>query len=179
MSERLIAKMLSPLVRSIQNLALRATVTLVNSANKMQALQLTLRGGEAKDGIEHFEAYGLTSCPHPGAEGITLFFNGDRSHGVTVVVADRRYRLQGLQTGEVALYDDLGQKVHLKREGILIDTPFDIEMRGANVRIHGTESLIIECNGHGEKWLPDRKNTYTDNAVAGSHNNISVPEIPG
>lgn len=37
------------------------------------------------------------------------------------MVADRRYRLQGLAAGEVALYDDLGQKVHLTRGGIVID----------------------------------------------------------
>ena len=87
----------------------------------MQTLQIKLLADEAKDDIEHVEPYGLTACPHPGAEHVTLFFGGDRSHGVVIVVADRRYRLQGLAAGEVALYDDLGQKVHLTRGGIVID----------------------------------------------------------
>lgn len=178
MSARLFSRMMAPLERAIQNMAMRATVSLTNSANKMQTLQMKMRGGEAKDGIEHFEAYGFTSNPHPGAEGVTLFFNGDRSHGVAIVVGDRRYRLRGLEAGEVAISDDLGQKLHLTRDGIVIDTELDIEMRGRNVRIHGNESLIIECNGHGEKWLPNKKDTWTDDAVAGAHHNISAPEIP-
>jgi phage gp45-like len=56
----------------------------------------------------------------PGAEHVSAFFDGDRSHGVTLMVADRRYRLAGLEAGEVALYDDLGQAVHLTRSGIVI-----------------------------------------------------------
>lgn len=121
MSERLISKMLGPLKRAIGNLAARGTVVLADSASKMQALQITLLADEAKADIEHVEPYGMTACPHAGAEHISLFFGGDRSHGVTLLVADRRYRLQGLQAGEVALYDDLGQKVHLTRSGIVID----------------------------------------------------------
>ncbi|EFC1638085.1 hypothetical protein FA847_24090 [Escherichia coli] len=47
--------------------------------------------------------------------------DGDRSHAVVVTVSDRRYRLKGLQTGEVAVYDDQGQSVTLTREGIVVD----------------------------------------------------------
>ncbi len=36
-------------------------------------------------------------------------------------MSDRRYRLKGLQTGEVAVYDDQGQSVTLTREGIVVD----------------------------------------------------------
>lgn len=50
-----------------------------------------------------------------------LFPDGDRSHAVVVTVSDRRYRLKGLQTGEVAVYDDQGQSVTLTREGIVVD----------------------------------------------------------
>ncbi|MFV2291099.1 baseplate assembly protein, partial [Escherichia coli] len=46
---------------------------------------------------------------------------GDRSHGVVVVVADRRYRLKGLRRGEVALYDDQGQSVVLTRSGLVVN----------------------------------------------------------
>ena len=139
---------------------------------------MRILNGEAKSELEHFEAYGITSHPLKGAEGVTLFFSGDRSHGVAILIGDRRYRLTGLAPGEVALYDDLGQKVHLTRNGIEIQTDLDIDLRGRNVRIHGNESLIIECNGHGEKWLPNKKDTYTIGAVAGSSNPINAPDIP-
>lgn len=118
---KLMARMAAPLRRAINNLAMRATVRLVNAASKMQTLQVGLRSGETKDGIEHIEPYGFTSHPNAGAEAVTLFFNGDRSHGVAVVVGDRRFRLTGLAAGEVALHDDQGQKVHLTRNGIVVD----------------------------------------------------------
>jgi len=69
--------------------------------------------------VEHFEPFGFTSKPLPGAEHITLFLDGDRSHGVTIVVADRRYRLTDLADGESALHDAYGNKVHLKKDGTI------------------------------------------------------------
>lgn len=117
---RLISQMMSPLHRAVTNMAARATVVLVNSAAKIQRVQMRILNSEVKE-LEHFEAYGLTSNPLKGAEGITLFFGGDRSHGVAILIGDRRYRLLNLAPGEVALHDDLGQKVHLTRAGIVID----------------------------------------------------------
>ncbi|MBC0385816.1 phage N-6-adenine-methyltransferase [Escherichia coli] len=74
--------------------------------------------GEA---FEHLEPYGFTARANSGAEAVVLFPDGDRSHAVVVTVSDRRYRLKGLQTGEVAVYDDQGQSVTLTREGIVVD----------------------------------------------------------
>lgn len=115
------AKMIGPYARRIGNIVSRGTVALVNAATKMQTLQVRLLAGEPKDDVEHFEPYGFTSNPKPGAEAVALFLDGDRSHGVVVVVADRRYRLKSLASGEMAIHDDQGQKVHLTRAGIVID----------------------------------------------------------
>jgi len=49
-----------------------------------------------------------------------VFPSGDRTRGFALVVGDRQYNLV-LADGEVALHDDLGQKVHLTRSGIVID----------------------------------------------------------
>lgn len=121
MNERAIQKLMSPLARRLQNLVARGTVVLSAAGKKMQSLQLQLLAGEVADGVEHFEPYGYTARPKPGAEAVTIFVDGDRSHPITIVVADRRYRLQGLQEGEVAIHDDQGQKVHLTRSGIVVD----------------------------------------------------------
>lgn len=114
-------RMLAPLARAVANMLSRGTVVLVDSNGKMQKVQMNLLSGEGKVDMEHFEPYGYTSNPHPGAEGLAQFLSGSRSHGVVAVIGDRRYRLQGLQSGEVALHDDLGQKVYLTRQGIVID----------------------------------------------------------
>lgn len=102
---------------SVKNLITRGLVALADAAGRVQRLQVRLLAGEVKDGVEHLEPYGFTSHPLPGAEHVTLFPSGDRSHAVTVVVADRRYRLQGLPAGGVALYDSDGSSVALLANG--------------------------------------------------------------
>lgn len=119
--QRLIARSLAPLQRAVGNMVARGVVVLANSASKMQTLQIRLLHDELKQDVEHFEPYGFTSKPKNGAEAVTLFLSGDRSHGVAIVVADRRYRLLNLIDGEMAIHDDLGQKVHLTRAGIVIN----------------------------------------------------------
>ena len=114
---------------SIANLLARGVVALGNSASKLQSLQLRLTADEVKDNMEHLEPYGYTASPLPGAEALAAFFGGDRSHGVVVVVSDRRFRLQGLKPGEVALYTDEGDRFHFKRGRII-----DIETVTLNVK---------------------------------------------
>lgn len=140
MSERMIARMLAPLARRLGNLLARGTVVLAKSTTKMQTLQVKLLSGEVKDGVEHFESYGLTAHPKSGAEHITLFMGGDRSHGVTIMVADRRHRPTDLAEGEVALYDDLGHKVHLTRTGIVIHGA------GQQITLMDTPKVRMECD---------------------------------
>jgi phage baseplate assembly protein V len=101
----------------------RGVMTLADGAKKMRSVQVRLLADEVRDDLEHVEPYGFTSEPLPEAEAFTLFFDGDRSHGIVFTIADRRYRLKPLKAGEVAIFDDLGQKVHLTREGLEVYTP--------------------------------------------------------
>lgn len=121
----------------IGNMFARGRVRSVNAAGKLQVLQIDLLAGETKDRVEHLEPYGFTSHPKVGAETATAFLDGDRSHGVVLVVADRRYRLTGLLAGEMAIHDDLGQKVHLTRTGIVISGA------GLPINITNTPSVTI------------------------------------
>lgn len=137
---------MAPLARRISNMLARGSVTLVNAAGKLQTLQISLLADEAKDAVEHFEPFGFTSNPHPGAEVLTAFIEGDRSHGIVLVAADRRYRLQNLLSGEVAIYDDHGGQIILSQTGIIINgggheitINGDINIMG-NIRTTGTLS---------------------------------------
>ena len=122
---------------ALTNFLARGVVALANSASKLQSLQLRLLAGEVKDQVEHLEPYGFTACPHAGAEALAGFIGGDRSHGVVIIVADRRFRLQGLSSGEVAMYTDEGDKLHFKRGRII-----DIETVTLNVK--ATESVNFD-----------------------------------
>ena len=109
------------LQRQVLSLIGRAVVKSIDAASKCQTVDVELVGGQPKSGIEHFEPYGFTSRAKSGAEAVVLFPDGDRSHAVVVSISDRRYRIKGLKTGEVAFYDDQGQTVTLTRNGIVID----------------------------------------------------------
>lgn len=87
----------------------------------MRTIQAETMAGDLRDDVEHFEPYGFTSEPKTGAEPLIVALDGDRDP-IAICVADRRYRLTGLTSGEVALYDDQGQEVVLAREGIRIHT---------------------------------------------------------
>lgn len=148
-------KLMAPLRRSLGNMIARGVVTSVNAATKMQTLQIRLMADESKSDVEHFEPYGFTSHPKSGAEQVALFPDGDRSHGVVIVVADRRYRLQGLQAGEMAIHDDQGQKVHLTRDGIVIYTPKKCRIDAEDIELHAAKSYSWDVHGYGQRvtWL--------------------------
>jgi len=118
---------------TVKNMLARGTVVLVDALKKMQSLQMRLTAGELKDNAEHFEPYGYTSNPLAGAEVLTAFIGGDRSHAVVLVASDRRYRIQELKPGEVAIYTDEGDKIHLKRGRII-----DIETETLNIKASGS-----------------------------------------
>ena len=106
----------------------RAVVTANDDAGPLQTVQAEAMAGELIDGAERVQDYGFASHPHAGAEAVAVFGSGHRNHPLVIAVADRRYRLQALAAGEVALHDDLGQVVHLTRDGIEITTPLAIKL---------------------------------------------------
>lgn len=112
---RSIDRLLLPIRRRVALMVSRAVVTLVNDAAKMQTLQLSILDGETLDGAEHWQPYGFTAVPHGGAEALVLSVGGHRAHSVVVSCGDRRYRLTGMQGGEVAIYTDEKDKIHFKR----------------------------------------------------------------
>lgn len=67
--------------------------------------------GESFANREYFQHYGFTSRPLAGAECILV---REGNHVVAIASDDRRYRI-ALEEGEVAIYDDQGQVVHLRR----------------------------------------------------------------
>lgn len=113
-------KAMAPLARRIRLMAARAILTLIDDATKMQGLQVKLLDGEVCNNVDRVQNYGFTSVPLPGAEGIYLALGGSRDHGVVIVADDRRFRIKGLQGGEVAIYTDEDKagsdhRIHFKR----------------------------------------------------------------
>lgn len=100
----------------MRNMVGRAVLGLVNDAAALQSVQVQILADQVRDNAEHFQHYGFTSVPFPGAEGIALSVGGSSGHTVVINIDDRRYRIK-LEAGEAALYDDQGQFVKLGRNG--------------------------------------------------------------
>lgn len=110
-----INRALAPVVRRLRLMVSKGVVELVNDGLKMQGLQVSLLSDELSDDVERFQDYGITSVPFTGAEVLFLSVGANRSHGVVVSVADRRYRPKDLVEGDVCLYTDKGERVYLNR----------------------------------------------------------------
>lgn len=132
------SQLLDPIRKRIMLMIGRAVVQVVRDDTKLQELQLTALAGEVLGRSERFQQYGFTSVPQPGAEAIILFVGGIRSHGLVIAVDDRRYRLKALQGGEVALYDDLGKQVVLRRDGTL-------ELIAPTIKLNATTAVLIDA----------------------------------
>lgn len=103
------------------------------------SIQIQILDGEILDNVDRIQPYGFSYKPKKGCQAYSAFPNGDRSHGLCIIVGDRRYTLD-LEDGETALHDDHGQKVHLTRTGIVIDGA------GKPVTITNTPKTRIESD---------------------------------
>lgn len=90
----------------------------VDDSNGRQQVQIELLKDELRDGVEHMQNYGFTSHP-TGGDVAVAFLGGNREQGIVIVIDDRRFRLS-LEAGEVAMYDDQGNKIELLRDQIKI-----------------------------------------------------------
>lgn len=145
MTPSLMARVMAPMKARLQMMVARAVVRLVDDAGGIQALQLSVLADEVLDGVERLGEYGLSTHPHPGAEAVVVCAGGLRSHGLVVAVGDRRFRLKGLEAGEVALHDDQEQVVKLARAGIEIVTPLKVEVTAPEVTVTADTRVVVDC----------------------------------
>lgn len=161
-------RLLKPLNGRIQMMIGRAVILAADDALKAQGLQVELLDGEVQDGIEHFQHYGVTSVPLTGAEAVIAFVAGLRSHGICIGTVDRRFRLTGLQPGEVALHDDQGQKVHITRDGIVIETDKPVTVRSQSVLLEADAIDLGAAGGQPVARVGDDVNLSTGKIISGS-----------
>lgn len=150
------SKALAALRRRMVLLVSRAVLTLVNDAPGLQEVQVQALAGEVLDGFERFQDYGFTSVPHPGAEAVILSVCGHRSHPVAIRVDDRRYRLHPLKNGEVAIFTDEGDMIHLGRGRIMrivtqtlrIEAGTKVEITTPVMEINAGQSMTVNTAAH-------------------------------
>lgn len=113
---------MAALDRRVRSMIVRGTIKSTDDGKKKQLNDLDLEEGFAPTEVERFQEYGFTSRPKAGAEVIALHPGGNRDHAIVITAGDRRFRLTGMEEGEMAIHDDQGQKVHMKRAGVYVET---------------------------------------------------------
>lgn len=161
MDRRQMSRLFSPIWRRMRLLVSRGVLQMSKDEAGLQEVQVTLQGDEPA-WAERFQQYGLTSVPHGGAEAVVASVGGARAHLVALVVDDRRFRMGSLKTGEVAIYDDLGQSVHLTREGIVI--------KGAGLPLAFVDCPVVTMDGDLEVAGDVRDHTSTMQAMRDAYN---------
>lgn len=152
MSDRQTIRLLERLSRRMRNIVARGVISLVRDAHKWQSTQLELLDGEVLEDAERAQQYGFSSVPHAGAEAVVLFVGADRSHPVVLAVDDRRYRVQALKNGEVVIYTDEGDRIHLKRERTIevttrhfvLKAEDDVRIETKNFSIRAAQHVQVE-----------------------------------
>ncbi|KAF3461438.1 phage baseplate assembly protein V [Ralstonia syzygii subsp. celebesensis] len=172
----IIDNMLAPLRARVALMVARCVLTAVNDAAGLQRAQVRVLADDDHDDVERFQQYGFTGVPQAGAEGLFLAIGGNTDHGVLIGVEDRRYRLKGLQGGEVALYDDQGLKVHLTRDGIVVDGGGqDVQfVNTPTVRI--PQDLLVGRDIVAGRDIADSGGGKTMRGMRGTYNGHNHPE---
>jgi phage baseplate assembly protein V len=110
------------LFERVRHMIARGVVRSVDDGKLMQEMsRIQLENGYRPTKIEHWHPYGFSMHPKAGAEVMALSLGGNRDHMVVIATADRRFRVK-VAEGEVALHDDEGQKVHMMRDKIFVET---------------------------------------------------------
>jgi phage baseplate assembly protein V len=136
-------RLLRPIRRRIAGLFTRGVWRLSYDDQGMQTGQVTLLAGETRDRVEHPQPYGFTSRPLAGAEAFVAGVGGSRDHLLVLLVDDRRYRVRALAEGEVAIYDDQGTQLVLRRGGSIEITA------AAGVLLHGDLEVDGQIHASG------------------------------
>lgn len=141
----------------------------VTDSSSRQTLQVELLKGEVRDGIERMQNYGFTSHP-TGGDVAVMFLGGNREQGIVVAVDDRRYRLTTLQAGEVAIYDDLGNKVELLRDMVKVTAVQHLQAEAPTTALVSAVTITGSLTVEGETTL--NGNTTTAGTITNNGKNI-------
>lgn len=153
----------------------RGVLRSVNDSNGRQQVQVELLKNELRDGVERMQNYGFTSHPTGGDVAVGCI-GGNREQAIVLVVDDRRYRIP-LQAGEVAVYDDLGNKIELLRDMVKVTAVQHVEVVAPTIKLVGNLDVVgnITTTGTVTNNGKDIGSTHCHGNVTVGSANSGVP----
>lgn len=167
--------------RALNMLAKAVTRKIIDTLGR-QTAQVEVTKGELIDDMERMQDYGFTSNPPAsGTDAIVAFLGGSREQGVIIRMENRSFRVKGLESGEVAMFDDLGNVFKLGREQVevtavtkLLATAPDIEITAqASAKVVvGASSMTITPAGIA---LVSTILTHNGKNIGATHYHVGSP----
>ncbi|ARU65490.1 phage baseplate assembly protein V [Histophilus somni] len=115
---RRFSKQLKDIAKNVQNgsrTAFRGVINLVKSKPPHQLMQVSGLSGEVLHDVELMQHFGFTSVPPVGTQAVVIPLGGKTTHGIVVATENGAFRVVGLESGEVAVYDESGSTIILKK----------------------------------------------------------------
>jgi phage gp45-like len=154
----------------IRSMVAKLTITATDDSGPVHKVQARGFPMELIDNLEVLQIYGLASHAMPGSDATAMFTSGDRSNGVIIATGNQKYRLRGLISGEVALYDNAGNIVKLTGHGIEITCP--TKVRVITPRLEVTGDVVADCDG---TRISLRDHRHKDTQPGGGNSGVPLP----
>jgi len=143
----------------------RGRVTFVDDSGAVQKLQVKFNQLEIIDNMPAPHDFGFTSNPPVGSDVFASFLGGNRRNGMVVAIGNQTYRMKNLKSGEMAIYDSLGQSVYLTQTGIVINGA------GLPLTVNNTPKVTINASTEIDLNTPILKvsGDIIDNSGSNTH----------
>lgn len=169
------------LVSRVEMMLAKAVIKAVNDTDDIQLVKISVLADETQDGIERLQNYGFSSVPPNGSEAFVAYLNGNRDHGVVLVIDNGEYRPRNLKDGEAVLYSQHGQIVLLDENGdyrFENGTDFGVafnRLRTAFNQLQADyDALVIAHNTHVHLGVPHATSTVGAATVTGSASTANI-----
>lgn len=144
---RQFSKQLKDIAKNVQDgsrNAFRGVLNLVKSNPKHQLTQVSGLSGEVLQDVEIMQHFGFTSVPPQGAQGVILPLGGKTTHGIVIATEHGTFRVAGLQGGEVAIYDESGSTIILKKGRVVEIDCDNFMIKCKKYSVSATENASFE-----------------------------------
>ncbi|WP_097425254.1 phage baseplate assembly protein domain-containing protein [Escherichia coli] len=151
------------LFRRLVSLVSVGRVTAGDDSGVVQTVQVQ-SPSEVRSDTPVLQQFGFSSVLPAGTDVVVLSLAGNRSSAVVVASGHQSYRINGLNSGEVVVYNQWGQYVRLGGDGIVV------EAAGQPVTVNSATTLEVTATDGVTLKTPSLKVTgdITDNCESNS-----------
>ena len=133
------------LINRINNMV-RFGKTILLTDGKTQSYQIKVANEELVENTKYIENYGITSKAPKGSETIAFAIQGNAGNIVLLNIGNRQLRFKDLKDGEVAMYDNSGNYIHMKNSGKMkVKAPEEVEVETKAVLVKASAKVVVQA----------------------------------